>query len=119
MSETLTQTALIALLGMTATFIALGLIMASMVLLTRLVRDPAGDVSEEAEKQVVPAPTDIVLPAGTPLQEVAAAAVAVAATRELARQRHSAQLWTSPEPRSLISPWQLAARGRELDRSIK
>ena len=116
MSETRAQTLLIAGAGMAVTFAALGLVMLSMVLLTRFVRDPAQGVKEKGTEA---APADIVLPAGTPLQQVAAAAVAVAAARELARQRHSAKVWLSPEPRSLISPWQLVARGRELDRSKK
>ena len=120
MSETIAQTLLIAGAGMAVTFAALGLVMLSMNLLTRFVRDPAP--AKETQAQGIksePAPADLVLPAGTPLQQVAAAAVAVAAARELARQRHSAQVWLSPEPRSLISPWQLVARGRELDRSKK
>jgi hypothetical protein len=120
MSQTLIQTLLIALMGMGATFVALALILASMVVLTRLVQDPTGESPAQVIDQAVPLrPADIVLPAGTPLQHVAAAAVAVAAAQELARQRRSAQVWASQEPRSLISPWQLVARGRELERKIK
>ena len=112
MSELLGHAGWIALLGMGVTFGALALVMASMFALTRLFRDPAGD-DVQAEP---PAAVDLVLPAGTPLEQVAAAVVAVAAARELARQRHSAQLWLGSQPRSLISPWQLASRDRLLDR---
>jgi Na+-transporting methylmalonyl-CoA/oxaloacetate decarboxylase gamma subunit len=60
---------------------------------------------------------DLALPAGVEMAEALAAVVAVATARELARQRHSARVWLSPQPRSLISPWQLVARGWQMDRS--
>lgn len=114
MDETLIPALWIALLGMGVTFVALALVMISMALLTRLAREAApldrSDLSQKAED------LDLILPAGTPLEKVAAAVVAVAAARELARQRHSAQVWLSSQPRSLISPWQLVARDKLLDR---
>ncbi len=120
MDETLIQALWITLFGMGATFAALALVMLSMFLLTRLIRDAT---SPDRAAEVLSADPgledeifDAILPAGTPLEEVAAAAVAVAAARELARQRHSAQVWLSSQPRSLISPWQLVARDKQLDR---
>jgi Na+-transporting methylmalonyl-CoA/oxaloacetate decarboxylase gamma subunit len=59
---------------------------------------------------------DLELPAGTEMAELLAAVVAVAAARQLAQQRHSARVWLRAEPRSLVSPWQLVARGWQMDR---
>ena len=120
----LNQALLITLFGMAATFFALGLVMLSMLLLTRLARngkeiEPAETVTEtpaSTSLELDPALPIASLPAGTPLEEVAAAAVAVAVARELGRQRSSARVWLDPQPRSLISPWQLVARDRQLDR---
>jgi len=118
--ETLIQALWITLFGMGATFAALALVMLSMFLLTRLIQDAA---SPDRTPEVLSADPgleyetfDAILPVGTPLEEIAAAAVAVAAARELARQRYSAQVWLSSQPRSLISPWQLVARDKQLDR---
>lgn len=117
MSELLNQSLLVTVFGMAITFAALGLVMLSMYLLTRLTSAGADttDQSEtiaklEAEETSQP---DIQLPAGTPPAQVAAAAVAVAVARELARQRQSALVWSSSQPRSLISPWQLMSRDQQ------
>jgi Na+-transporting methylmalonyl-CoA/oxaloacetate decarboxylase gamma subunit len=116
MSELLSQSLLVTIFGMTITFAALGLVMLSMYLLTRLTTAEADSSRQsetaraETEKTVQP---DIELPAGTPLEQVAAAAVAVAVARELARQRQSALVWSSSQPRSLISPWQLMSREQQ------
>jgi Na+-transporting methylmalonyl-CoA/oxaloacetate decarboxylase gamma subunit len=128
----------ITLFGMAITFAALALVMVAMVLLTRLVRQirpPAGPAHEpspepppadmgeqgpQAPAEAVPieaGPVDLEVPAGAEMAEVLAAVVAVATARELARQRHSARVWLSPQPRSLISPWQLVARGWQMGRS--
>jgi Na+-transporting methylmalonyl-CoA/oxaloacetate decarboxylase gamma subunit len=129
----------ITLLGMVVTFAALGLVMAAMVLLTRLVRQPEPPPSDGADEALPPVETsadgrsalaapgeplaeeppsvDLELPPGTEMAEVLAAVVAVATARELGCQRHSARVWLSAEPRSLVSPWQLVARGWQMDRS--
>jgi Na+-transporting methylmalonyl-CoA/oxaloacetate decarboxylase gamma subunit len=129
----------ITLLGMAVTFAALALVMVTMVLLTRVVRGgrpssegPSRELPEESAHEAAaaplppsdepaaaagPAPVDLELPAGVEMAEVLAAVVAVATARELARQRYSARVWLSPQPRSLVSPWQLVARGRQMDRS--
>lgn len=135
----------ISLLGMAITFAALALVMVAMVLLTRLVRgvrppsgkappkrpgEPveetvaspprpasAGPGPSEEPPPVGVAPVDLKLPPGVEMAEVLAVVVAVATARELARQRYSARVWLSPQPRSLVSPWQLVARGWQMDRS--
>ena len=117
----LSQALLITLLGMLVTFAALALVMTSMFLLTRLLLDRQERQPDQAACGEAPAqPEESALigsvPAGTPLEQVAAVAVAVAAARELARQRHSAQVWLDPQPRSLLTPWQIVARDRQLDR---
>lgn len=132
------QTLWIALLGMGVTFCALALVMGTMILLTRLVRDArlpgeqAGQGTTDTRAPVDdapgeltlaeplpggPAPIDLELPAGVEMAEVLAAVVAVAAARELALQRRSARVWMSAQPRALISPWQLVARGLQMGRS--
>ena len=119
MGETLRQALLITLFGMGVTFAALALVMASILLLIRSLRDRAGAAQPTPkvdDSRAGLSAADISLPAGTPLEQVAAAAVAVAAARELALQRRSAQVWLSPQPRSLISPWQQVARDKRLDR---
>jgi Na+-transporting methylmalonyl-CoA/oxaloacetate decarboxylase gamma subunit len=119
LGETLSQALLITLFGMGVTFAALALVMATILLLIRSLQDPAGTeqpTPEVDDSRAGLSAADISLPAGTPLEQVAAAAVAVAAARELALQRRSAQVWLSPQPRSLISPWQQVARDKRLDR---
>lgn len=118
----LSQALLITLLGMLVTFAALALVMTSMFLLTRLLRDRQESQPDQAaagaDAQALAEESELVasVPAGTPLEQVAAVAVAVAVARELARQRHSAQVWLDPQPRSLLTPWQIVARDRQLDR---
>jgi hypothetical protein len=124
---------------MVVTFVALALVMAAMVFLTRLVRQAAPPPSDDERELPTPVeisdddpsalatptepsleefrPVDLDLPPGTEMAEVLAAVVALATARELARQRHSARIWLSTEPRSLVSPWQLVARGWQMDRS--
>jgi Na+-transporting methylmalonyl-CoA/oxaloacetate decarboxylase gamma subunit len=119
LGETLSQALLITLFGMGVTFAALALVMISMLLLIRSLRDRAETeqpIEEADDAGARPSAADVSLPAGTPLEHVASAAVAVAAARELALQRRSAQVWLSPQPRSLISPWQQVARDKRLDR---
>lgn len=120
------QALLITLSGMVVTFAAIALVMVSMFVLTWLARN--GDEPTEASTAPHPVESaqveeepiaDLVLPAKTPLEQVAAAAVAVATGRELTRQRHSAHVWLSPQPRSLVSPWQLTARDRQMNRKRK
>jgi hypothetical protein len=113
--------------------------MAAMVFLTRLVRQAAPPPSDDGRELPTPVemsvddpsalttptepsleelrPVDLDLPPGTEMAEVLAAVVALATARELGRQRHSARVWLSAEPRSLVSPWQLVARGWQMDRS--
>lgn len=79
------------------------------------VGEPAADLWAEALAGA-PAPVDLELPAGVEMAELLAAVVAVAAARQLAQQRHSARVWLRAEPRSLVSPWQLVARGWQMDR---
>jgi Na+-transporting methylmalonyl-CoA/oxaloacetate decarboxylase gamma subunit len=119
LGETLSQALLITLFGMGVTFAALALVMATILLLIRSLQDPAGTeqpTPEVDDSRAGLSAADISLPAGPPLEQVAAAAGAVAAARELALQRRSAQVWLSPQPRSLISPWQQVARDKRLDR---
>ena len=133
------QPLLITLFGMVVTFIALALVMAAMILLTRLARQAAPPPSDGGRESPPPVETsaggqsvlsmlaeslpqeppavDLELPPGTEMTEAVAAVVAVATARELGRQRHSARVWLSAEPRSLVSPWQLVARGSQMDRS--
>ena len=117
------QSILITVMGMGVTFAALGLVMASMFILTRLAKDREESTAESTEPEqttgevgMTQEPIDIELEAGASMAEVAAAAVAVATARELARRRHSAQVWLSPQPRTLISPWQMVARDKQLAR---
>ncbi len=110
---------IIALMGMGITFAALALVMVSMWLLARAApsRTEGASGGEDVAADIIDnPPADVELPVGATLEEVAAAAVAVAAAHSLALQRRSAQIWLSPQPRSLISPWQLASRDRQLDR---
>jgi Na+-transporting methylmalonyl-CoA/oxaloacetate decarboxylase gamma subunit len=119
LSQTLDQALLITLVGMGVTFAALALVMVSMLLLIRFLPKRAGTekpVGETNESRAELTAADISLPAGTSMEHVASAAVAVAAARELALQRRSAQVWLSPQPRSIISPWQQVARDKRLDR---
>jgi Na+-transporting methylmalonyl-CoA/oxaloacetate decarboxylase gamma subunit len=133
----LAQPLWIALLGMVVTFAALGLLMGAMALLHRLARDtrppaeppddrvaqvpspPAHEPSEILQAAALSdeaAPVDLELPAGAAMDEVVAAVVAYAAARQLAQERRSARVWLSAQPRSLVSPWQLVARGWQMDR---
>jgi hypothetical protein len=124
---------------MLATFVALALVMAAMIFLTRFARQAPSPVEKiippspqapqstpderEAPLQVEGVspdqvtPVDLELPAGIEIDEIVAAVVAVATARELAQQRRSARVWLSAKPRSLISPWQLVARGWQMNRS--
>lgn len=116
MWEMLANALFISVLGMAVTFTALGLVMLSMILLTGLAsaKSEPDEGQEESAGAVEEQPAaDAVLPAGAPLEHVAAAAVAVAAARELARQRQAARVWLPSQPRSLVSPWQLMAREKQ------
>jgi Na+-transporting methylmalonyl-CoA/oxaloacetate decarboxylase gamma subunit len=108
--EVFNQTVGITVVGVGLTFSAIGLLVVSMIALTRLARGRGKGGPRKGEPSgAIPADEEL-----SELEQAAAVAVAVALA-QAARRAHPTYAWHAARLGQEPSPWQAYARGQQLE----